>query len=124
MFPGEHFSNLAEKQDQESKQTSNKSTSKIVELDSDTDSEVKPYKSKNTSGSVHQSNSKTVYTKSPTGGADMSVRSSTNPHQPTADDERRMQEILSNPEIRNILSDQKIFGMIEALRSNPTEGQR
>merc|ERR1712179_672997 len=35
--------------------------------------------------------------------ADISVRSSTNPNQATADDGRRMQEIVNNPEIKDIL---------------------
>lgn len=54
----------------------------------------------------------------------MSVRSSTNPNQPTAEDERRMQEIVANPEIRNILLDPKVMKLIESLKFNPDEGTR
>ena len=56
--------------------------------------------------------------------ADLSVRSSTNPKQATAADEAKMQQILSNPEIREILMDQRMQRLMEALRSNPDQGQR
>ena len=57
-------------------------------------------------------------------GAQMSVRSSTNPKQPTAEDERKMQEILSDPEIKLILQDPKIAELLEKARSNPAAAQR
>ena len=56
--------------------------------------------------------------------ADIAVRSSTNPNQATAADEAKMQQILSNAEIREIMVDQRIQRLMEALRSNPDEGQR
>ncbi|XP_033740783.1 uncharacterized protein LOC117327761 [Pecten maximus] len=65
-----------------------------------------------------------VHTKTPGGGADLSVRSSTNPNQPTADDERKMQEILSNPETREILMDPWIQKLFEKMRADPVNGQR
>lgn len=58
------------------------------------------------------------------GGADLQVRSSTNPHQPTAADEAKMQEILSDPEIQVILMDPQIQDLFQQLRSNPDKGQR
>ena len=57
-------------------------------------------------------------------GAQMSVCSSTNPKQPTAEDERKMQEILSDPEIKLILQDPKIAQLFEKARSNPEAAQR
>ncbi|KAK3098603.1 hypothetical protein FSP39_021130 [Pinctada imbricata] len=120
---GEHFTNIADKEEQ-NKEPKRAPKCKIVELD-DVEEKKDNVSSPSSGLSKPQKNSNdTVLTRSPVGGADMSVRSSTNPKQPTADDEKRMQEILSDPEIRNILMDQKIFGMIEALRRNPSEGQR
>ena len=57
-------------------------------------------------------------------GADMSVRSSTNPNQPTAADESKMQDILSDPDIRVILMDPKVQELFEILRKDPIKGQR
>jgi hypothetical protein len=57
-------------------------------------------------------------------GADMQVRSSTNPNQPTAADEAKMQEILADPEIRDILVDPQIQDLFQHLRNDPVEGQR
>lgn len=54
----------------------------------------------------------------------MSVRSSTDPRQATAQDEARMQQILSDPEIRTVLMDPKIQELFEALRNNPDTAQR
>ena len=71
--------------------------------------------------SSNQASKPTVQT---TEGTDLSVRSSTDPNQPTADDERRMQEILSKPEIREVLMDPQIQSLIDALRHNPHEAQR
>ncbi|KAL4232860.1 hypothetical protein ACF0H5_007547 [Mactra antiquata] len=66
-----------------------------------------------------------ILTPSSTGsGADMSVHSSTNPNVPTAADEQKMKEILSNPEIRNVLMDPKIQDIIQELRNNPANGHR
>ena len=56
--------------------------------------------------------------------AQMSVRSSTNPNQPTAEDEQKMHEILSDPEIRAVLSDPKVTELFETARSNPEAAQR
>ena len=57
-------------------------------------------------------------------GAELQVRSSTNPRQATAADEARMQQILSNPEIREILLDPRIQKLIETLRTDPDKAQR
>lgn len=92
-----------------------------MELNSE--SEVHEAKAK-PSHTINPGNTETLYTRSPTEGADMSVRSSTNPNQPTAEDERRMQDILANPEIRNILMDPKVMKLIETLKFNPSEGAR
>ncbi|KAH3728971.1 uncharacterized protein LOC127853959 [Dreissena polymorpha] len=66
----------------------------------------------------------TISSRTPQGGADLSVRSSTNPRQATAQDEARMQEILSDPEIREILVEPKIQQLFESLRNNPANSQR
>ena len=55
---------------------------------------------------------------------ELQVRSSTNPKQATADDERRMQEILANPEIKEILLDPRVQMLIETLRTDPEKAQR
>ena len=57
-------------------------------------------------------------------GADLKVRSSTNPNQPTSADEERMQQILADPEIRDILMDPRIQKLFEVLRSDPDKAQR
>ena len=57
-------------------------------------------------------------------GAELQVRSSTNPRQATAADEARMQQILSNPDIREILLDPRIQKLIETLRTDPDKAQR
>lgn len=118
---GEHFSGLADKQDKATTPSKPAPHSKIVELNSE--SEVKQAKS-TPPQTMNPMMSETLYTRLPTGGADMSVRSSTNPNQPTAEDERRMQEIVANPEIRNILLDPKVMKLIESLKFNPDEGTR
>ena len=56
--------------------------------------------------------------------SELQVRSSTNPKQATADDERRMQEILANPEIKDILLDPRVQMLIETLRTDPDKAQR
>ncbi|XP_048766342.2 uncharacterized protein LOC125673697 [Ostrea edulis] len=118
---GEHFTGLADDQDKTAKPSKPAPPSKIVELNSE--SEVHEAKAK-PSHTINPGNTETLYTRSPTEGADMSVRSSTNPNQPTAEDERRMQDILANPEIRNILMDPKVMKLIETLKFNPSEGAR
>ena len=118
---GEHFSGLAEKQDHETEAKKPTPRSKIVELNSD--SELQKAKTTPTP-TFNPGKSDSVYTRSPTGGADISVRSSTNPNQPTAEDERRMQDILANPEVRNILMDPKVMNLIETLKFNPNESSR
>lgn len=120
-YLGEHFSGLADKQDKATTPSKPAPHSKIVELNSE--SEVKQAKS-TPPQTMNPMMSETLYTRLPTGGADMSVRSSTNPNQPTAEDERRMQEIVANPEIRNILLDPKVMKLIESLKFNPDEGTR
>ena len=60
----------------------------------------------------------------PEGGADLSVRSSTNPKQATAQDEAEMQRILSDPDIRLIMMDPKIQDLFQHLRNNPDKAQR
>ena len=57
-------------------------------------------------------------------GAEMSVRSSTNPKQATAEDEKKMQEILSDPSIQKILMDSSIQALFAALKNEPGEAQR
>ncbi len=64
----------------------------------------------------------TIHTKPP-GGADLSVHSSTNPHQATAADEFRMQQLLQDPEIRDIMLDPRIQRLFEVLRTNPDKAQ-
>ena len=118
---GEHFSGLAEKKDHETGAKKPAPRSKIVELNSD--SELQKAKATPTP-TFDPGKSESVYTRSPPGGADMSVRSSTNPNQPTAEDERKMQDILANPEVRNILMDPKVMNLIETLKFNPNEGSR
>jgi len=66
----------------------------------------------------------TILTRQSPGGADMSVRSSTNPHQATAEDERKMQDILSRPEIMEVLTDPWVQNLFSVLRTNPDSGQR
>ncbi|XP_052808084.1 uncharacterized protein LOC128236967 [Mya arenaria] len=65
-----------------------------------------------------------VQTRTQRGGADLAVHSSTDPHQPTAQDEAKMQDILADPEIRDILVDTKIQQLFETLRNNPGSAQR
>jgi len=57
-------------------------------------------------------------------GADMSVRSSTDPKQATAQEEAKMKEILSNPEIRMVLMDPKVQELFGMLRTNPEQAHR
>lgn len=92
---GTHFENLADKQETHSRDV-NKMKSKIQE----------------------------IHTKDPQDGTDISVRSSTNPNQPTAEDERKMQEILSNQEIKETLMDPKIQNLFQSLRTDPEKAQR
>lgn len=54
----------------------------------------------------------------------MLVRSLINFNQFIAEDERRMQEIVVNFEIRNILLDLKVMKLIEFLKFNLDEGIR
>lgn len=46
------------------------------------------------------------------------------PDKPVNEDEAKMQEILANPEIRNILLDPRIQKLIETLRTDPNKAQR
>ncbi|XP_038059145.1 uncharacterized protein LOC119730362 [Patiria miniata] len=66
----------------------------------------------------------TIRTHDSPNGADIKVKSSTNPKQATAEDEAKMQQILSDPEIREIMMDKKIQRLMEALRNNLDQGQR
>ncbi|WAR08075.1 hypothetical protein MAR_018033 [Mya arenaria] len=56
-----------------------------------------------------------VQTRTQRGGADLAVHSSTDPHQPTAQDEAKMQDILADPEIRDILGYQLHMGKMETV---------
>ncbi|XP_074658463.1 uncharacterized protein LOC141911359 [Tubulanus polymorphus] len=58
------------------------------------------------------------------GTADIQVRSSTNPNQPTQKDEDKMNEILSKPEVKEVLADPEIQQLFKLLREDPTEAQR
>ena len=66
----------------------------------------------------------TVLTRQSQNGADMSVRSSTNPKQATAEDETKMQEILSQPETMEVLMDPWVQNLLHVLRTDPGSGQR
>lgn len=69
------------------------------------------------------SSSPHILTKTPE-KAEISVHKSSNPKQATAQDERKMQEILNNPEIRNILQDPRVQKLFEILRTDPEKAQR
>ncbi|KAJ8027029.1 hypothetical protein HOLleu_32043 [Holothuria leucospilota] len=56
-------------------------------------------------------------------GIDMTVRSSSSPNQPTADDEIKMKAILSDPEVFNIFSDERMKELMDALKFNPEKAQ-
>ncbi|KAI8498639.1 hypothetical protein Bbelb_238410 [Branchiostoma belcheri] len=57
-------------------------------------------------------------------GADMRVLSSTDPTQPTAEDEAKMREILSNPEMQQVLLDKDVQKLLQMLRTDPLSAQR
>ncbi|CAH1227415.1 Hypp160 [Branchiostoma lanceolatum] len=57
-------------------------------------------------------------------GADMRVLKSTDPNQPTAEDEAKMKEILSNPEMQQVLLDKDVQKLLEMLRTDPESAQR
>lgn len=59
-----------------------------------------------------------------TQGADMKVRSSTNPRQATSEDDKKLQEILSDPDLKEILLDVRIQKLLETLRTDPDKAQR
>ena len=56
--------------------------------------------------------------------ADISVHSSTNPKQMTSEDEKKIQQILSDPEMKEILLDVRIQKLLETLRADPEKAQR
>jgi hypothetical protein len=56
--------------------------------------------------------------------AELSVVKSSDPKQPKAQDEARMQEILANPEVRSILQDPRIQRLFEVLRIDPEKAQK
>ena len=56
--------------------------------------------------------------------ADISVRNSTNPKQMTSEDEKKVQQILSDPEMKEILIDVRIQKLLETLRTDPDKAQR
>ncbi|XP_078698008.1 uncharacterized protein LOC144925754 [Branchiostoma floridae x Branchiostoma belcheri] len=57
-------------------------------------------------------------------GADMRVLKSTDPNQPTAEDEAKMREILSNPEMQQVLLDKDVQKLLQMLRTDPQSAQR
>ncbi|XP_035685804.1 uncharacterized protein LOC118422389 [Branchiostoma floridae] len=57
-------------------------------------------------------------------GADMRVLQSTDPHQPTAEDEAKMREILSNPEMQQVLLDKDVQNLLQMLKTDPQSAQR
>ena len=61
---------------------------------------------------------------SPDEGAQMSVLSSTNPKQATAEDERQMQQIIADPEVQAVLKDPKIGELFQMARNDPEAAQR
>ncbi|XP_077977375.1 uncharacterized protein LOC144432939 [Glandiceps talaboti] len=63
-----------------------------------------------------------VRTHDTSGGADM--KEHTNQPQPSADDMKQMQDILSQPDIQSVLQDTRIQKLIELLRTKPEEAQR
>ncbi|KAK3578855.1 hypothetical protein CHS0354_010213 [Potamilus streckersoni] len=65
-----------------------------------------------------------IATRSTTDGADLKVRSSTDPNQATEEDIQQINRIVSNPEVREILQDPQIQKLFETLRQNPDQGQR
>lgn len=64
-----------------------------------------------------------IQTVSESDGAQMSVHSSTNPNQPTSEDEKKMQEILSDPEVQSILRDPKVVEFFGKARTSPDAAQ-
>ncbi|XP_076090305.1 uncharacterized protein LOC143062524 [Mytilus galloprovincialis] len=66
----------------------------------------------------------TILTRQSQGGADISVRSSTNQKQATAEDKNKMQDILSQPDVMNVLMDPWIQNLFHVLRNDPESGQR
>ena len=60
----------------------------------------------------------------PDEGAQMSVLSSTNPKQATAEDERKIEEILANPEMQTVIKDPKIAELFQLARNDPEAAQR
>ncbi|CAG2221057.1 unnamed protein product [Mytilus edulis] len=66
----------------------------------------------------------TILTRQSQGGADISVRSSTNQKQATAEDKNKMQDILSQPDVMNVLMDPWIQNLFHVLRNDPGSGQR
>jgi hypothetical protein len=116
---GSHFTNIADKSgEQEEKKKPSPKINKIEEIDP---SDTNKYTPTNPPSASERG---TILTRQSPGGADMSVRSSTNPHQATAEDERKMQDILSRPEIMEVLTDPWVQNLFSVLRTNPDSGQR
>ena len=116
---GNHFTNIADKSGQEEEKT--KPSPKIKKIEEIDPSDTNKYVPTNPPSASERG---TILTRQSAGGADMSVRSSTNPHQATAEDERKMQEILSRPEIMEVLVDPWVQNLFSVLRTNPDSGQR
>lgn len=57
-------------------------------------------------------------------GVDMSVRSSTDPNQATADDEAKMREILKDQRVKDAVADPQIQALFGVLKTNPDQAQR
>ena len=60
----------------------------------------------------------------PDEGAQMSVLSSTNPKQATAEDERKIEQILADPEMQMVIKDPKIGELFQLARNDPEAAQR
>ncbi|CAC5393237.1 unnamed protein product [Mytilus coruscus] len=117
---GNHFTNIADKDDKtEEKTPPPKPSPKIIEEIDPTDSNK--YVPTNPPSASQRG---TILTRESQGGADMSVRSSTNPKQATAEDENKMQEILSHPDVMEVLMDPWIQNLFHVLRTDPGSGQR
>ncbi len=57
-------------------------------------------------------------------GADISVRHTTSRREATADDEKKIQEILNDPELKDILLDPRIQKLLQTLKTDPEKAQR
>ncbi|XP_076079901.1 uncharacterized protein LOC143049998 [Mytilus galloprovincialis] len=119
---GNHFTNIADKdggKTEEKTPAPQKPSPKIIEEIDPADSNK--YVPTNPPSASQRG---TILTRQSQGGADMSVRSSTNPKQATAEDENKMQDILSQPDVMDVLMDPWIQNLFHVLRNDPGSGQR